>query len=650
MTFLKTLSSYKRTIPTVSLVSIVLLASWMGNANGGYFIKEWGPVGFILAATMLIVSLAGVLGSARSRWSVVALIFFSLYTAWTLLSLLWSPNRGDAWLGAGQTLLYFLAFWATVDLIATGASRRWALGASVFGPSVIAAFTLAALIPRTQDLFEKARLTGSVGYYNGEAAFLLVPFWASIYLAGSRFVNPVLRGLVLAGAVLSVEVAALTQSRGAMVAMILSLLVFFLLSGQRLRGLLALVPVVASLFIAFPDLNDVYVEAVSGGTPDEALGRAVSSVWTTTAGAAFYGLAWGLLDRWWRPSESVVRAFGALAVAGGLFILMFGAWSVHERVGNPVDWGEQKWEAFRTNDRSGQDQSRYLSASGTGRYTLWQVAWRDFTSHPAIGVGTHNYEATYYRLRERTAGFARQPHMLPLEVLAERGVVGGVLFFGFLSTCFAGGLWKRFSVLSVEGKAQVGALIAAVTYWFVHSSADWFWQLPAVSLPAIVYLATLVAPWSTRELVPCRLTLRLLGAGVAVLAVFTIAPLFVADRYLAQSYATRNPWVALSAVESAQEINPVDPKLPEREAELALQIGDWPRAEDAYRRSMRLNPHHYAPYYLLGLFYAERGEQEKAHSLFRQASDFNPLDKELGQRLRADTGDSTGGVRSGGSK
>jgi O-antigen ligase len=81
------------------------------------------------------------------------------------------------------------------------------------------------------------------------------------------------------------------------------------------------------------------------------------------------------------------------------------------------------------------------------------VAWKDFASHPVRGVGTHNYEATSYRLRERTAGFSRQPHML-LEVLAERGVVGLVLFVGFLTAGAAGGLWKRRTVLSAEGKGR----------------------------------------------------------------------------------------------------------------------------------------------------------------------------------------------------
>ena len=110
---------------------------------------------------------------------------------------------------------------------------------------------------------------GSVSYYNGEAAFLLIPFRVGIYLAGSCLVNPALRGLVLAGVLCSMEVVVLMQSRGAMVATAVSLPVFlvFLSSGQRLRSLLALAAVVAALFIASPRLNNVYVESLTGRFP-----------------------------------------------------------------------------------------------------------------------------------------------------------------------------------------------------------------------------------------------------------------------------------------------------------------------------------------------------------------------------------------------
>ena len=601
----------------------------MGNANGGYFVSEWAPVALVLALLMLVTSLIGMRGGTRSWWGVASIVLLTAYTAWTFASLLWSPNRGDAWIGAGLTLLYLLVFWVTIVLIGLGASRRWVLAASAIGPGIIAAFTLPSLAPHIQGMFRNDRLLGTVGYYNGEAAFLLVPFWASVYLAGSPRVNPLVRGLVLVGAVLSTSVAVLAQSRGAMVAMAISLPVFFLLSGKRLRGLLALIPIAAALFVTFPGLNRVYLEFLNDGSPAAALDQAVPTVWLSAAGAGLYGLLWGLVDQRWRPRADAVRIAGGIAIVGVAVVLVFGGLTVYERVGNPIVWGEQKWEAFKANDTAGQEQSRYLSASGSGRYVLWKVTWDDFVSNPILGVGTHNYEATYYQKREQQAGFVRQPHMLPLEVLAERGVVGGFLFFVFLTICVAAGLWERFRRLGSEGKAQVGAIIAALTYWFVHSSAEWFWQLPAITLPAMVYLAMLVAPWNREEAAPYRWPIRLVGAGFALISIAAVAPLYVADRYLAQSQTITNPKTSLQAVENAQKFNPVDPQLRQREAELLMKIGDWPGAARAYEEEMRLNPQHYVPYALLATFYEKMGEPDKALPLYQKASDLNPLDPDL---------------------
>jgi len=630
MSYLNTLpKSRERLASSSGLAAAVLLAAWMGNANGGYFIGDRAPVAFVLAVLTLIAAVTGVLGQARSRWSVAATGLLTGYTAWTFASLLWSLNRGDAWFGATTTLFYLLAFWVALAFVTLGASRYWALAASSIGPALVAVFTLTNLAPDIENLFLNDRLVGSVGYYNGEAAFLLVPFWVSVYLAGSRRVNPLVRGVVLAGAVLGAEVAVLTQSRGAMVAMAASLPVFFLLSGKRLRGLLALVPIATALFVAFPGLNQVYLEFLNEGSPAAAVREVVPTIWLTAIGAGVYGLLWGLVDWLWRPPVAVARIAGAVALAGAVVVVILAGSAFTERVGDPVAWGQEKWEAFKTNDTTGQEQSRYLSASGSGRYELWDVAWSDFISNPAVGIGTYNYEATYYQKRDEMVGYSRWPHMLPLEVLAERGVVGGVLFFGFLGICLATGLWRRFTSLNAEGKAQVGAMVAAIAYWFVHSSAEWFWQLPAITMLAMVYLALLVAPWNRPETTPTGWSVRAAGAGIAVLAIATIAPLYIADRYLTQSLADTNPWTSLEKVEQAQKFNPLHPRLAQREAELATKIGDWPRAEKAYKTEIRLNPEHYVSYLLLAQFYEQRGETEKALSFYRKALERNPLDPQL---------------------
>jgi len=624
-----------RLAPTVVLVAVVLLASWMGAVDGGYFVRGWAPAALVLAALALIASLVGVLRGAGSWWANAALGLFAAYTVWTFASLLWSPNRGDAWLGAGQTLLYLLAFWVTTGLVSLGATRRWVLAASVMGPAIVAALTLLSLTPpRIEELFTSdGRLEGTIGYRNGEAAFLLVSFWAGIYISGSRSVSPLLRGLILAGSVLSVDLAVLTQSRGAMVAMAISLPVFFLFSGQRVRGLFALAPVALALLFTFPSLNEVYQALVNDEEAPAVLIGALPTVWLAAAGAGLYGFLWGLVDRRWELTSSVTRFIGGVALVASIAVLIFGLVAVSERAGNPVAWVDQRWEAFKNDDEGGQEQSRYLAASGSGRYTLWQVAWEDFASRPLLGIGTQNYEATYYQLREKDVGYVRQPHTLPLEVLAERGLIGGVLFFGFLASCLGSGLWQRIKDLGPEGKGQVGAMVAAITYWFVHSSAEWFWQFPAVTLPVMVYLAMLVGPWGQLEVVSARWPLRLIGAGVAVLVVAAVAPLYVADLYLTQSRTSTDTGEALEAVERAQRFNPVSPELNQQEVKLAIQRGDWKRAEDELQEAVRLNPEHYTPYELLAQFYELRGEREAALSYYREALALNPLDPDLEQRV-----------------
>jgi tetratricopeptide (TPR) repeat protein len=198
----------------------------------------------------------------------------------------------------------------------------------------------------------------------------------------------------------------------------------------------------------------------------------------------------------------------------------------------------------------------------------------------------------------------------------------------------AAGLSERFRNLRSEGRAQVGALMAAVTYWFVHSSVDWFWQMPAITLPAIVYLAMLVSPWRVDAAPePLRLPLRAGGIGVAVLALMVIAPLYLADRNLAASHAASDPEPALAAVERARGYNPLDPRLPKREAELAARADEGERAEASYKLAIQLNPRHYAPYVSLAEFYQESGRSKEALRYYQRALTLNPLDHDLRQKV-----------------
>ncbi len=118
---------------TVALVFIVVLASWMGYAYGGYFVGDWGLAAFVLAALMLVAAAAGVLGGASSWWSAAS---------------------------TSLTLFYLLAFWLVTSFVALGASRRLVLVASAIGPGLVAAFMATGLTSGIDDLFRNERLLG----------------------------------------------------------------------------------------------------------------------------------------------------------------------------------------------------------------------------------------------------------------------------------------------------------------------------------------------------------------------------------------------------------------------------------------------------------------------------------------------------------
>ena len=101
-------------------------------------------------------------------------------------------------------------------------------------------------------------------------------------------------------------------------------------------------------------------------------------------------------------------------------------------IGNPVDWGDQRWQDFKGDyDKGGFGSSRFSGDLGSGRYDFWRVALDDeFSESPVVGEGADNFAVTYLEHRE-TSEEPFYPHSLPIRILAGTGIVGALLFAGF---------------------------------------------------------------------------------------------------------------------------------------------------------------------------------------------------------------------------
>jgi hypothetical protein len=81
----------------------------------------------------------------------------------------------------------------------------------------------------------------------------------------------------------------------------------------------------------------------------------------------------------------------------------------------------------------------------------------------------------------------RDAHSLPIETAAELGIVGLLAL-----ALFAGAVgWGAARAYRLDPVATAGP-IAALAAWSVHAGLDWLWELPAVTLPALLLAAALL--------------------------------------------------------------------------------------------------------------------------------------------------------------
>jgi len=140
-----------------------------------------------------------------------------------------------------------------------------------------------------------------------------------------------------------------------------------------------------------------------------------------------------------------------------------------------------------------------------GRTSENLAAWRMFLDHPILGVGLNNY-ATYYQDYSRDIGLdnrreARDPASLYLQLLADQGLVGTVVFLAIIYTVFSG-LARAFSgfkaIERMDEMYITAALFSALAgYMFMslyrnNAYTNVFWVLIGICMSALQVLVNIV--------------------------------------------------------------------------------------------------------------------------------------------------------------
>jgi O-antigen ligase len=196
-----------------------------------------------------------------------------------------------------------------------------------------------------------------------------------------------------------------------------------------------------------------------------------------------------LLFMFWRRTQVRTWLIFALLAVGLLNFL-------------PEDYGAR---VGTLTDLISNQTTASTEVSFRGRTSETMIGWQMFMDHPVLGVGTKNYPV-FYQEYSRKLGIDprledRSPHSLYLEIAAEQGLVGIIIFSILIFSLFRG-LFRSRKIFEKLGKSQMKNMAMAVTIGisgylisaiFIHGSYPRpFWVLVGIALAFPVYAQSLV--------------------------------------------------------------------------------------------------------------------------------------------------------------
>jgi O-antigen ligase/polysaccharide polymerase Wzy-like membrane protein len=604
-------------------LAAVAIFLWWAAEEGGYAPTAWYPGALVFLALLAVVAVIQVKRTSSTPWVTPAIGLLAAFTAWSFLSIAWAGVKGDAWDGANRTLLY-LTVYATFAFLAWR-TKEAAVVVGLFAVGT-AAIGAAAIVSEGSSAFIGSRLAAPTGYANASAALFLAALWPAVALAACREVHWAARSLLLPAGGVLLQLALLAQSRASVVAGGTALLVYVFMSQARLRALLMLLLVAAVTLASLGPLFDV-----SASATETKLERAVSqerlALAVSTGALLAIGLLIGLVDRPGRLQRRALvpaarrRTAMAVVAAGGVLVALVAAAGISRLTHGPErpELGQGLPSALGS--------SRFTRGLGTGRYELWRVAVGEVADHPLIGVGADNFAVDFTRER-RTDEEPLYPHSLLLRSFSQTGLVGGVLFLGFLGAALMIPLRRR-GRSDALASAVASGTAAAASYWLVHGSIDWLWEIPALAAPALAWLGLVSGLGRTgrRLSTPRRPVAAFAAAGL----VFAAAAGSLAFPGLAahETEAALQAWPeapdrAFSRLERARRLNPLSERPDVIAGTLAQRAGQSDRARAAFERALERDPNDWYVHLQLALLDAADGRQAQALDHLERARSLNP--------------------------
>jgi hypothetical protein len=546
-----------------------------------------------ITAAALCVLGAAIVGIARTgRAGGLALACLAGLLCWAGVSIVWSIAGDRSW-DAVNMLIAVTGFYVTglvaVRALGSRAAERLALVVVTALAAATAWSLLGVAIPALAEQGDRvARLQEPVGYWNALAVLL----GASVPLGGWLGARPAVAGR-LCGALLvygAVVALLLTQSRAGLLAALACTLGWTLVQPQRhataFRLLLSLVP--AGVVVGWALTQDALVEDNAGRAARVDAGM-LFAVALCAGAVLVVALALHV------PAERLARDHARAVRRGVATVLVAlvagGAGALVATTGNPFTWaGDQLSRGECVND-----PSRLTELCANNRLDWWREAGEIFLDHPLGGTGARTFEVARTRVRD-SADPVTQPHSLPLQLLADLGLVGLVLGAAFVVAIAAGRAGRRRRLEGTERGAAL-ALACLPLVFGLHALVDYDTEFLSVTAPALLVAGALLGlgrPGTRRLDLPGGF----IASGAVVLASVSLLLPWLSVRAADAAFRAGGA-EAVAAAARAHRLNPlsVDALLTQ-----ALVAPDEERALHYYEAATELQPENWQTWYRLGLF------------------------------------------------
>jgi hypothetical protein len=627
------------------LVAVALMIVWAAD-DGGFDATTW-YWGALVSLGVLGATLVARRGAvALPRSLVIALSAFSLYVAWSYLSMTWAQYPGAALEGSNRALLYLLVFTLMATIPWTVPAAQAALLVFAFAIGVIALVLLFHLSSgsRIPGLFIGGRLAAPTGYENGTAALFTLAALVSIALASRRHLPGIMRGLLFTGACADLQLAVIPQSRGWLFTLPLVAIAAVAVADRRLRTTVATIIPTAGALVALRPLLRVFHP--DGGAPLIAAAKTAGHEGIMCcAGVLVAGtlLAWAEQTRpaprlTRRPRIALGVVLAAIALGGGV------AAALAVSNGHPISLLKREWHGF-THAPTTYFSGTHFVDVGSERYDVWRVSLLAVKAHPIGGLGQDNF-GDYYLLHRKVGIEVSWTHSLEMRLLAHTGIVGTALFVVFLVAALAAaGRARRRGDPLVRGIAA--AALMPMVVWLIHGSIDWFWELPALTGPALGFVAMAGRLGSLRERasvadpgpvagVEARRRRWSPAAGQAALAAGVVALvagtvvlglpyLSARDVDRASGIGGRNPAAAYSALRRSHDLDPLSSDPGVVGGTIALEDGQWDIAGPWFAQATDKEPGSWFAWLGAGLVASAQGDRVRAERDFARAKSINSI-------------------------